>query len=83
MEEQLSGWFPRTIKPVHHGVYEVRTKATGRLTRWFSCWSGEYWGRSAQTPEDAAEYCDTRSDAAEHAGGFEWRGVLRGNDGNF
>lgn len=73
--EAFSDWFDRSITPVHTGVYEVRIKEDGLLIRWFSCWNGSKWGLSAQSPEDAAKYCEFPSDAAEHAGGFEWRGV--------
>lgn len=75
MEANLSEWFPRDITPVRAGVYEVRIKANGKIVRWFSHWNGQYWCLSAMTPDDAREYYITRSDAAEHAGGFEWRGL--------
>jgi hypothetical protein len=75
MEANLSEWHPRDITPVYTGVYEVRIKENGKLIRWFSCWNGSTWGLSGQTPDDAEKYCDMPSDAAEHAGGFEWRGL--------
>jgi hypothetical protein len=73
--ETLSEWHPREITPVHVGVYEVRVKANGKIVRWFSYWDGRRWSLSASTPEQASIYMYTRSDAAEHAGGFEWRGL--------
>jgi hypothetical protein len=73
--QAFSEWFPRDVKPVHQGVYEVRVKENGKLVRWFSCWTGEHWGLSDQTPIAAFEHCETPSDAAKHAGGFEWRGL--------
>jgi hypothetical protein len=73
--KNLSDWFPREITPVHVGVYEVRVKANGKIVRWFSCWTGKHWGLSDQTPRAAWVHCDMPSDAAAHAGGFEWRGL--------
>jgi hypothetical protein len=73
--ETLSDWFPREITPVHVGVYEVRVKANGKIVRWFSYWTGQYWALSALTIAEAAWLYATPSDAAEHAGGFEWRGL--------
>jgi hypothetical protein len=74
---ELTEWFPRAITPVHIGVYEVRIKPNGKLSKWFSWWNGWYWCLSAQTPGEAEHWKGTRSDAAEHAGGFEWRGIVR------
>jgi hypothetical protein len=76
--EAYSDWFPREVKPVHIGVYEVRVKANGKIVRWFSYWNGLYWCLSASTPESASKFTMTHSDAAEHAGGFEWRGLVKG-----
>jgi hypothetical protein len=77
MEANLSEWHPRDITPAHVGVYEVRVKANGKIVRWFSYWTGTWWGMSANTPGSAEALKMTPSDAAEHAGGFEWRGILK------
>ena len=73
--ETLTEWYPREVKPVYRGVYEVRMKANGKIVRWFSNWNGVYWCTSASTPESAAKFSIAHSDAAQHAGGFEWRGL--------
>jgi hypothetical protein len=73
--EAYSDWFPREVKPVHIGVYEVRVKANGKIVRWYSYWNGTFWGMSSNTPGAANVLRETPSDAAAHAGGFEWRGL--------
>jgi hypothetical protein len=75
--ESVSDWFPKHVTPVHIGAYEVRKKPNGskQVGRWFSYWTGEHWGFTAQTP-DGAESCKHKvSKEAQRDGGFEWRGL--------
>lgn len=77
--EKLSGWFTKDITPVRIGAYEVRREPNGhQIAKWFSWWDGKRWSITAQTPIGAWLYRGMWSVEAEKDDGFEWRGILKG-----
>ena len=71
MGQQVTGWYPPEIKPVHQGPYDV---ADGKCftSPWFKSWNGVFWGAGAQTPSDAFIHRGI-SGTLQHS--FHWRGL--------
>jgi hypothetical protein len=73
MADQRTPWFPATMWPLRHGVYE-RDHGDLRLYRYrFSHWDGERWGGWAESPQAAERnrrYPSMRQD-------LPWRGLRR------
>jgi hypothetical protein len=54
MKEQLTPWFPSSIKPVHIGVYETDIDRVS-WSKGFSFWNGKCWGNTEDLPEWALD----------------------------
>lgn len=71
-KQKLTPWFPPDVKPVHHGVYQVRAPGDDENFDW-SLFDGE-WRCYCSTAENAAkEAGDTY--VSYFAGEDEWRGL--------
>lgn len=74
-------WFPEDVKPVRHGVYELRSFIIGG--RLFSYWNGRRWGLvRSQLRDDRTKLGDAVNRAYAERGiaagdGYkaEWRGL--------
>ena len=71
MDEELTPWFPPTIKPVREGVYETSATESGPS---FNYWDGHQWlWTCASIKATQARYLDVRSGVQDHV----WRGLAR------
>lgn len=67
---ELTDWFPKTTKPHHQGVYQIRG-ASDKL--FFSFWNGNYWGLMAYTPAAATNMREKKSANQNKT----WRGIKK------
>jgi len=44
-DDDLTPWFPPDVKPVHEGVYEIKSDTSIRMNG-YSQWDGKQWGPS-------------------------------------
>ena len=72
MKHKLSQWHSADTKPVHVGVYEVKTKEMGRDIAW-SHWNGKRW--SMQTISLKFVRIWVRSEATFQ--NKQWRGIVK------
>lgn len=68
----LTGWFPKRIKPVRVGLYEVRTPWPFHsfMGEW-AYWDGRRWGPAHFNQKDARRYKNYRVKRPIHI----WRGL--------
>lgn len=72
MFEKLTPWFPKSVKPVHVGVYEIGEPYSGyRCGGYFRYWDGRNWHGFQSDPYWALRNKDIIS---RHAYA-EWRGL--------
>ncbi|MFT4064241.1 hypothetical protein [Paraburkholderia sp.] len=73
MSERLTAWFPESTKPVHQGVYLVRTD-NGTFWRY---WDGKKWrwGRCAADASPTCEWLANKGIAIDQD--VEWCGLVQ------
>ena len=64
---EYSPWFPRNIKPVHRGVYEI---GEPYASPWFRLWDGKNWHYGSRTPKLAKKI-----DVRLYSFDANWRGL--------
>ena len=77
MNEELTPWFPDTVKPVRKGVYLIKEGGLCEGMTLYSYFDGEKWGWFSKYMEDAlSEYMgsgDFTNDGLYE--GLVWRGL--------
>ena len=73
MNEELTPWFPKTVKPARKGVYQIK-RTTGLCRGWtlYAYFDGKVFGWYLPSKEDAIDHY-MRGD--RHAKTFPWRGL--------
>lgn len=71
----ITDWFPPTVKPINHGVYQVRIDYPGSMKGElvFQYWNGKFWGLYSFTVLGAGLDAGSKSFYQEG----KWRGLKR------
>ena len=67
---KVTQWFPWMTKPVHVGVYQVKTPGNGKL--FYRYWTGKHWSHKYLTPNDALSRME-KSCSQD----VTWRGLVK------
>jgi hypothetical protein len=70
---KLTKWHPKHEKPVHVGVYEVKTNLAGTTCKFFSYWDGYIFGFRAISIDEAFNKRQYGTLAQPFA---KWRGLM-------
>lgn len=68
---KLSPWHDGSVKPVHVGVYQTKTK--GDMVDIYQYWDGKFWGYMAWEKDGAVIGSCLRSESQKP----KWRGILK------
>ena len=71
MKKQMTDWFPKQVKPVRVGVYQVRADKQDK-DKCFSYWDGTHWGYFCWSIEQAIQQGSEKSLIATQ--NKQWRG---------
>jgi hypothetical protein len=66
MTDELTPWFPTSVKPARIGFYDVRER--GVLLSWRRWWDGSIWRINSP---------DAMSSSINTMDGIEWRGLAK------